>query len=942
MRVLLYNELNAKKIPGFAKMRRYLEAGDFTSADVKKIGNNLYRARLDIRNRLLFSICQHAGERYILVLECIANHAYDKSRFLRRGVHIDESKLPAVTDAGSEQAEDMVYLNPDNPTFNVLDKFISFDPEQSNVYALNPPIIVIGSAGSGKTALTLEKMKHAVGDILYVTHSPYLVRNSRSLYLGEHYDNAHQEVDFFSMRELLESIRIPAGREAGFADFMRWFRQGSKPRALNDPYKLFEEFKGVLTGTMGEDACLSREDYQSLGVRQSIFADEERDAVYDLFTSWLRYMEHEQLYDSNMICHDYALEAEACYDFVVVDEVQDITAVQLNLILKLLRQPGEFIICGDSNQIVHPNFFSWSRVKSFFYQQHGAVSQARDLISVLNTNYRNSPEVTEIANRLLKIKNARFGSIDKESNYLVRSNAHHEGNISFLQDQPRIRQEIENKTCNSTRFAVIVMNDQQKEEARKHFSTPLIFSVQEAKGLEYENIILYNFIASDPKRFAAIAEGVEESDLHVEELTFARVKDKRDKSLEIYKFHINAFYVAITRAIRNLYIIAVDPEHPLLQLMGLHDAQDSLELAEQTSCFEDWREEAHKLELQGKQNQADEIRSRILKQQKISWQPLQGEVLDELRHKALAEGNKKAKLELFEYAVLHNDIPVIKQLANTNFGPAKSVFRKHGYYRVSIELEKPFSLLCKKHYTPYTLKNYGAILRQVNQFGVDFRDRLNHTPLMLAAMLGNTALAEELHSIGADSKACNNNGCNAWQIVLARFAADAVAEKVTKQQSEQLIAMCDLLAPEDIVIRVDGHLRKLPRHGMEYFLLNYMMATIFTLLPRLHIDFRPRAFNAAELTAVFSHFPDNVLPPHRQKRSYISGMLSKNERDREDRYNRKILKRIARGEYIINPDLAIRLHGEWINIYDLLPVRHHTDEATFERYFRSDAPNSAN
>ena len=47
MQVLLYNQLNAKNIPNFHKMKGLLEAGDFRSADVKKIGDNLYRARLD-------------------------------------------------------------------------------------------------------------------------------------------------------------------------------------------------------------------------------------------------------------------------------------------------------------------------------------------------------------------------------------------------------------------------------------------------------------------------------------------------------------------------------------------------------------------------------------------------------------------------------------------------------------------------------------------------------------------------------------------------------------------------------------------------------------------------------------------------------------------------------------------------------------------------------
>ena len=52
------------------------------------------------------------------------------------------------------------------------------------------------------------------------------------------------------------------------------------------------------------------------------------------------------------------------YDFVVIDEVQDITAIQLYLILSSLSQSGQFLMCGDANQIVHPNFFSWAKVKN--------------------------------------------------------------------------------------------------------------------------------------------------------------------------------------------------------------------------------------------------------------------------------------------------------------------------------------------------------------------------------------------------------------------------------------------------------------------------------------------------------------------------------------------------------------------------------------------------
>jgi hypothetical protein len=51
------------------------------------------------------------------------------------------------------------------------------------IYDLRPPLIFISSADGSKAALALEKMKQAVGDVLYETQSAYLVKNSRDQYL---------------------------------------------------------------------------------------------------------------------------------------------------------------------------------------------------------------------------------------------------------------------------------------------------------------------------------------------------------------------------------------------------------------------------------------------------------------------------------------------------------------------------------------------------------------------------------------------------------------------------------------------------------------------------------------------------------------------------------------------------------------------------------------
>ncbi|WP_026600377.1 UvrD-helicase domain-containing protein [Methylomonas sp. 11b] len=898
MKVLIYNELDPKSIPGFAKMQGYLENDDFKSAEVKKVGDNLYRARLNQRDRLLFAIYRYQEQRYALILEFIKNHVYQDSRFMRQVSTIDETKIPDIPSIPIGEEAALVYLNPQQPRFNLLDKIISFDDRQQAIYDVPPPLIVIGSAGSGKTALTLEKMKHAVGEVLYVTQSAYLVNNARDLYYAHQYDNPEQQIDFLSFQEFLESIQVPAGKPVSFAAFQSWFNRFSQGHGLKDAHKLFEEFRGVITGPATDKSWLSREDYRALGVKESIFLAEERDAVYDVFEKYLQFLADNALYDPNIVSHHYLQSIQTRYDFVVVDEVQDLTNIQLYLILKSLRHSRDFLLCGDSNQIVHPNFFSWAKVKSLFYRQDD-LQTGDELIRILNTNYRNSPQVTEIANRILKIKNLRFGSIDKESHYLVESNGHNQGEVLFLQDTTEIRRELDNKTKASTRFAVIVMSAEQKPAAQQHFGTPLIFTIQEAKGLEYENIILYNFLSQEETRYRDISKGVDAADLQ-HDLKYARGKDKTDKSLEIYKFYINALYVALTRAIKNLYWIESQPKQALLDLLGLGEAQASLQLASQNSSLDAWRQEAHKLELQGKQEQAERIRSEILKQKTPPWQVIDATALPELKQKALAGNDKQAKMMLFEYALVYEDLDIINSLLKADFKAAK-------------QPDKGLQLLQQKHYSAYSFKKPDAVLKQVDQYGADFRNIFNQTPLMVAAWMGNAEVIKAMEALGADTEKVDSNGLTAFQIALAQSdRSEAYARK-------KLADIYPHLEPTSMSIQVDGRLVKLDKHTMEFFLLNLMITLFYRVMPN-KLRYRIEGFTTQDFIDAIQHLPVSILPERRKQRAYLSSILAKNEIDKDDKHNRKLFYRVMRGAYIFNPKLAIKVEGEWVDIYDLLSI----------------------
>ncbi len=898
MNVLYYNDLAYKSVEKpFQKIVDFLKKGDFKSAEIKKMANTpYYRAKLDAKNRLLFKFAKYQNETYILALEVILNHDYEKSRFLN-GATIDESKLPDITkipDLKEEEVQPLIYVNPKAKHFHLLDKIISFDEVQSEVYTLPTPIIVIGSAGSGKTALTLEKLKQLHGEVLYITLSPYLVENSRNLYYSMSYENEKQEIDFLSFKEYLETIEIPEGREITYREFDVWYAKHRQTAKIKDSHKVFEEFKGVLTGSIIDKPYLSREEYLGLGVRQSVFTGEERSNLYDVFVKYLDYLKENKHYDSNLIAYDYQAKTEQKYDFVVVDEVQDFTNVQLSVVLKSLKDPSNFLLCGDSNQIVHPNFFSWSNVKTMFYKQ----DLKGNLVRILSNNYRNTPEVTDIANKLLLLKNTRFGSIDRESTYLVESSASQNGEVVYLEDNNKNKSELNNKTKRSAKFAVLVMRQEEKAAARRFFQTPLIFSVQEAKGLEYENIILYNFISDNEKVFREISDGITEEDL-TKDIVYGRGKDKSDKSLEVYKFYVNSLYVAMTRAVKNLYFVEESKKHPLLNLLGLVKYQAQLTLKDQSSSMEDWQREARKLELQGKKEQADDIRKNILHTQQVPWTPITPELYEQLKVEAFHPEffNKKVKDRLFEYAVIYNDTSVFKPLIERKYKRAENP---------QIEGRNLFTKL----YTPYFKDRFKDIQPSIVKYGVDFRNEFNQTPLLIAAETAAAETLKELLKLGADVNIVDNYYRNALQLSLQQaFINEGFAKN-------NIGITYPILVTDSVKIKVNNRLIKIGNHSMEYFLLNSMLATLRNKILNTPLP----AYNVDSIMITAQHFPATVLSDRRKVRQYVSSILAKNEIDRKDPYNRMLFVRIQRGLYLPNPKMEIAIGDTWMNAYDMMGI----------------------
>lgn len=636
------------------------------------------------------------------------------------------------------------------------------------------------------------------------------------------------------------------------------------------------------------------------------------------YREWLS---SQRLFDANLVSHEFRKLVEKSFDFVVVDEVQDLTIAQLGLILGSLAKPGQFLLCGDSNQIVHPNFFNWASVKSLFWHDE-KLAQTQGL-SVLQVNFRNSKEVTRIANMILKVKHTRFGSVDRESNFLVQPVAEASGSVEFLADRDATNRALNDRTKTSTQFAVLVLRDEEKTPARKHFQTPLVFSVHEAKGLEYPNIILYNAISTYRQTFNEICEDVHAEDLEKNTLEYRRAKDKTDKSLEIYKFFVNALYVAVTRAVERVILIESDTRHPLLGLLGVSEGE--LKLENQSSSREDWEREAAKLELQGKLEQADAIRQNVLRVKPVPWDVLEPNVIRNLEAKAFdpKSPNHKAIKALFEDAVYHRQFHRIEQLHHAKFMQASAFLAGSLKERSWV----------RKNVTDKVLSDYSKGTREAlakcNDYGVDHRNSINATPLMLAAVAGNIELVQALIARGANTAAIDHYGQNALMVAVARALSDSDYAKGVFGQ------IFDLVAPHSLDVQFDGRMTRLYPHMGEYYFLIAMMAGCKTKIANtteqmplyqsggkmninqwLHFSSRQKqgahllnttSFVADDIGGNLAVMPENVINEKRKKRSYFNHVLARAEVNSSYRPARKLWLRVSTGHYVLNPNLQVRV-----------------------------------
>lgn len=291
---------------------------------------------------------------------------------------------------------------------------------------------------------------------------------------------------------------------------------------------VYKEVYGMIYGSYSDGAdMLSEAEYVTK--RAGSFTKKECEAIYRLAKDYSTYLMKNNLTDNNFMSRELLSKTDKLpkYSLAVLDEVQDMTEVNLELIKRISLK----LFCvGDALQMINPSYFSFARLKNLLY---GAA--ATD-VKELTANFRNSDKIADLVNSLGALNKSKFGVhnfvLDGKS---VDSSI--KANTVYVRDSSFIKTFASAKYDN---YTIIVATAKRKAELRALLGNREILTVSEIKGLERDTVIAYNLISDNIDKW--------------NEFTRSSLNRKTADENSVYRYYFNLFYVGVSRARLNLCV----------------------------------------------------------------------------------------------------------------------------------------------------------------------------------------------------------------------------------------------------------------------------------------------------------------------------------------------------------------------------------------------------
>ena len=252
------------------------------------------------------------------------------------------------------------------------------------------------------------------------------------------------------------------------------------------------------------------------------------------------------------------------FDNVLIDEAQDLTSKEFELLTHLLNSPApRIVVGGDPLQTINPTGFSWTSLESFLYEktEEGGLRKAERML----VSHRLPQKLVEFSNVIIEARsNAKNEPIKLMESAQKIKNDGFVARVIFdekIESDVKIIEEIMMDALNSNVGILLWARDFSELDAiaendiilGEHDLTPRtdsaesfifdVHSIESVKGLEYESIILYRFGDLDSEFNVMSEKSLREN-----------VEDDTKNTYPIL-YHLNRLFIAASRAKKNIYII---------------------------------------------------------------------------------------------------------------------------------------------------------------------------------------------------------------------------------------------------------------------------------------------------------------------------------------------------------------------------------------------------
>lgn len=402
-----------------------------------------------------------------------------------------------------------------------------------------------------------EKQKNIKKQIQYENNEKILIINTflnKGKYLGLlKKDLISLNVDFYP-------------KELNFKDTKKYLKKNTFLPHLDGLIDYFIDFIKLF-----KQHNFSENDFSKFNVkkgREKFFIE----LISDYYSYYQKYLEQKNLADfADMITEsmDIIDNLNISYDYILVDEYQDISKIRFKFLKKILEKTkANLIVVGDDWQSIYG--FNGCEVK--YFSRFEKCFEEKNVEKIfLNKTYRYSQELVDISRKFIDYTDDSLNEIDR---LIPKPNLYSDSSLKIPLDfrmyYPRpnkkwgddtpdkllykILDEISNEQPNSSVMILFRYRNQRDEikkkfnniNASKLFNLDIdFFTIHESKGLERDNIIIFEVNKrSIPNKHN------EESLLRFVSFHDGSKKRKKRRDLEERRL----FYVALTRTHKKVYL----------------------------------------------------------------------------------------------------------------------------------------------------------------------------------------------------------------------------------------------------------------------------------------------------------------------------------------------------------------------------------------------------